>query len=160
MAVYTIEEIKNILPHRYPFILIDRVDEIIPGPNKDTRVGRKAIARKNVTINEPYFNGHFPHRAVMPGVLQIEAMAQAGGMACYDDSYEGDFELFIAGVQKAKFRKPVVPGDTLIIEAEVIKDRKGRGSTSMVVISCKSRVDGAVVSEVELLAHIHLINEV
>ena len=149
-----IEEILSLLPHRYPFILVDRVDEVYHGENKDNRVGAKIKARKNVTINEPYFTGHFPHKPVMPGVLQLEAMAQAGGLACYSSEKENSYELLIVGLQKARFRKPVVPGDTLILEAEVLKDRNMGEQKRMVVIACKATVDNEVASEVEVMAYI------
>ena len=155
MSVMDIQDIKKILPHRYPFLLVDRVDEIVPGPDPAERVGRKAFGRKNVTINEEFFNGHFPHRAVMPGVLQIEAMAQVGGLCCHLPEQKDDFELFIASLNNVKFRKPVVPGDTLIIEAEILKDRRIKGDISVVQIACKVKVDDKVVSSMDLLAHIH-----
>ncbi len=109
------EDIKKILPHRYPFLLIDRVDEVEP----DKRI--KAI--KNVTGNEPFFQGHFPHNAVMPGVLIIEAMAQAGAV-CLLVERDVKGTLVFAGIEKAKFRKPVVPGDTIVFEVEVLNLRK------------------------------------
>jgi beta-hydroxyacyl-ACP dehydratase FabZ len=139
--------IRKILVHRYPFLLIDRVEDKIDGPNENSRVGNKVIVRKNVTANEPFFTGHFPNNPVMPGVLQIESMAQAGGMACYRIGDEKTLELVIAGVSNCKFRRPVVPGDTLIIHAEVIKDRG-----SIVVIRCKTYVDDVLVSQAELLS--------
>lgn len=105
------QEIKNILPHRYPFLLIDKVLVL-----EEKRI----VALKNVTANEPFFVGHFPEFAVMPGVLQIEAMAQAGGLLL---ASSGGFDrqkdlAFLAGVDEAKFKRPVVPGDQLIIEIE------------------------------------------
>ncbi|MBT4760345.1 MAG: 3-hydroxyacyl-ACP dehydratase FabZ [Bdellovibrionaceae bacterium] len=147
--VFTNIEIRKVLLHRYPFLLIDRVDSKESGPNPKSRVGNKAIVRKNVTANEPFFNGHFPENPVMPGVLQIEAMAQAGGMACYRDDKDACLELVIAGVNKCKFRAPVVPGDTLMIHAEVLKDRG-----SIIILHCKSYVDSKLVSEVELMCSI------
>lgn len=144
-TVYSISEILKLLPHRFPFLLIDRVDEL-ERPAGNSRAGRKIRAVKNVTINEPFFPGHFPHRPVMPGVLQIEAMAQAAALACVEVSGP-PMDVAIAGVDGARFRKPVVPGDTLEITAEVLKDR-----SSMLVIKCEARVRGQIVCEAELLA--------
>lgn len=147
------EQVLEVLPQRYPFLLIDRVDELSPGPSEKQRLGRKVVARKCVTANEEFFNGHFPGRPIMPGVLQIEAMAQAGGIAAYLPG-ETNLQLVIAGVMKAKFRRPVVPGDVLKIYAEVTKERKGRNNSCLIVVNCKMTVDGNVVSECEVLASI------
>lgn len=156
MTEWSIDKVQEILPHRYPFLLIDRVVSVTDGQKKDSRVGRKLKAIKCVTVNEEYFNGHFPKKPIMPGVLQIEAMAQAGGLACYLGEQDKSFELLIAGIQKAKFRKQVIPGDVLNFEVEVVKERKMKADTSLVVIDCKAFVDGAVVSECEIMASIHL----
>jgi 3-hydroxyacyl-[acyl-carrier-protein] dehydratase len=143
--VYTINEILRLLPHRFPFLLVDRVDEVIFPPG-DTKVGRKIRAIKNVTFNEPFFPGHFPHRPVMPGVLQIEAMAQVAAIACV--TLDGPkMDVAIAGVDGARFRRPVIPGDTLEMTAEVLKDRSG-----LLVVKCEARVRGTIVCEAELIA--------
>jgi len=114
-----IKEIMKVLPHRPPFLLIDRIEEVIPG--------EKVVAIKNVTMNEPYFVGHFPEEPVMPGVLIVEAMAQAGAYAVLSmEEYKGKLAFF-GGVDKAKFRKKVVPGDVLRIEVEIIKLRMNAG---------------------------------
>jgi len=135
--------------------MIDRIDELTDGPDASSSVGAKIKARKNVTINEPYFQGHFPHRPVMPGVLQIEAMAQAGGLACYSSVDRNiKYELLITGLDKAKFRKPVVPGDTLILEGEIVKDRAVKNGSRIVVIDCRAKVDDEIVSQVEIKAFI------
>ncbi len=146
-TTYNNVEIRKILIHRYPFLLIDRVVDKVNGPDINSRKGNHVVVKKNVTANEPFFTGHFPNNPVMPGVLQIEAMAQAGGMACYRPGDEDKLELVIAGISKSKFRRPVVPGDTLMIHAEVVKDRG-----SMVVIDCKSYVDDFLVSQAELMS--------
>ena len=119
MSEWSIDKVREILPHRYPFLLIDRVVSVTDGQKKDSRVGRKLKAIKCVTVNEEYFNGHFPKKPIMPGVLQIEAMAQAGGLACYLSEKDKNFELLIAGIQKAKFRRQVIPGDVLTFQVEV-----------------------------------------
>ncbi len=138
-AVLTAEQILGILPHRFPFLLVDRVIELT-----DERV----IALKNVTINEPFFQGHFPGAPVMPGVLQVEAMAQAGGiLATHIVQFDPTTHvmLFMA-IDQVKFRRPVVPGDQLVME--VVPLRKGK------IFRMKGicRVDGNVVSSAEFLA--------
>ena len=134
-----IEKILELLPHRFPFLLVDRVLELTDD---------KIVALKNVTFNEPYFPGHFPGAPVMPGVLQIEAMAQAGGLLAsrviqFDPATQ--VMLFLS-IDAAKFRRPVVPGDQLIIE--VVPLRKGK----IFKMKAECRVDGQVVSQAELLA--------
>ncbi len=110
-----INDIKNILPHRYPFLLVDRIIELEPG--------KRVVGLKNVTANEEYFNGHFPGYPVMPGVLIIEALAQTGAVGVLSmDEYKGKLVLF-AGIDKVKFRRQVVPGDQLRLEVEVTKLR-------------------------------------
>ena len=114
-----IKEIMKILPHRPPFLLIDRVEGIVEG--------EKIVAVKNVTMNEPYFVGHFPQEPVMPGVLIVEAMAQAGAVAVLSmEQFKGKTAYF-GGIDKAKFRRKVVPGDTLRIEVEIIKLKMNAG---------------------------------
>ncbi|AYD41325.1 3-hydroxyacyl-[acyl-carrier-protein] dehydratase FabZ [Clostridium fermenticellae] len=110
---FGVNEIKEILPHRYPFLLIDKVKYMEPG--------KKVVAYKNVTINENFFQGHFPEKPVMPGVLIIESMAQAGAVAILSqEKFKGKIPLF-AGINKARFRKQVEPGDTLRLEVEITK---------------------------------------
>jgi len=132
-----IEAIQKILPHRYPFLLVDRIIE-----KKD----KKAIGIKNVTINEPFFQGHFPGHPIMPGVLIIEAMAQvAGTLALSMPENQGKIAYFMS-IDKAKFRKPVVPGDQLVIEVDMLKFK-----TKICQIKGVAKVDNAVVAEAELL---------
>ncbi|HSM87243.1 MAG TPA: 3-hydroxyacyl-ACP dehydratase FabZ [Candidatus Limnocylindrales bacterium] len=112
-----ISQIQAILPHRYPFLLIDRVIEIEPM--------KKIVALKNVTINEPFFQGHFPGFPIMPGVLIVEAMAQAGGTLLLTEVDDRDGKLMVfTGIEKARFRRPVTPGDQLRIEVEVLAWRR------------------------------------
>ena len=116
MASMNSEEIQNTLPHRYPFLLVDRIRELVPG--------RRIVGIKNVTINEPFFQGHFPDRPVMPGVLILEAMAQVGGVLAFKSvPPAGPPVVYLTGVDKAKFRKPVVPGDQVRFEIEILKQR-------------------------------------
>lgn len=141
MTTNDIQKIMKYLPHRYPFLLIDRVKEVVPG--------EKVIALKNVTINEPFFQGHFPGAPVMPGVLILEAMGQAGGVLAYESQMkpeEGDL-FFLIGIDKARFRKPVVPGDQLVIEIKFLKRRP-----RVVRMAGVATVDGAKVAEAELMA--------
>lgn len=149
-AVYTCREILDILPHRFPFLLVDKVVSWEMGPSKDSRSGQKIVAIKNVTFNEPYFPGHFPGLPVMPGVLQLEAMAQAACLA-YHRKGDPEMDFFIAACNETKFRKPVVPGDVLELHAEIVRDRG-----QMLVIQCACKVNGQVVAESEILAKVAL----
>ncbi len=138
--IYFIDDILKVLPHRYPFVLIDRMEVI--------ESGVKGIGYKNVTINEPFFQGHFPGKPIMPGVLQIEAMAQSAGfiIAMADDKLEPANVLFM-NVDKVKFRRQVIPGDQLQIHVEKIKQRK-----NIFVCTGKIFVGDTLVSEAELTA--------
>ena len=141
MEPMTIEEIKEYLPHRYPFLLLDRIVEW----EKDKRI----VALKNVTANEPFFQGHFPHFAVMPGVLVIEAMAQAAamlGLLSLGQKNDGENVYYFAGIDEARFKRPVRPGDQLVFEVELLRLSRGLGKFNAV-----ARVDGTVVEEAELL---------
>lgn len=140
-------EIETILPHRYPFLLIDRVLSLSGGSQED-RKGRKIVARKNITFNEPQFTGHFPGNPVYPGVMMIETMAQASALAAYDPSKKAE-RIYIASINNAKFRSPVVPGDVVEIHSECIKDRG-----SMVIFNTQAMVDGKLVAEAEIWAKI------
>ena len=133
------EQIMGLLPHRYPFALVDRVIEHEPG--------KKAVAIKNVTLNEPQFQGHFPERPLMPGVLIVEAMAQVGGLIVSQmpDIPEGLFVF--AGIDAVRFRRPVVPGDQLIITCELISIKRQRFGK----IRGEAKVDGQLVCSGELL---------
>lgn len=138
---YNIQDIMKLLPHRYPFLLIDRVIEL--------KSNEKIVALKNVTISEPFFQGHFPGDPVMPGVLIIEAMGQAGGILAADSlpkEKQGSSILFM-GMDKVKFRKPVVPGDQLIFEVQFLRKRAMVFKMSGVAYVNKKRV-----AEAELMA--------
>ncbi|MGD8258389.1 MAG: 3-hydroxyacyl-ACP dehydratase FabZ [Desulfobacterales bacterium] len=138
---YDIQAIMELLPHRYPFLLVDRIIEVIPGD--------KIFALKNVTINEPFFQGHFPDKPIMPGVLIIEAMAQVGGVLAYETGspeQRGKLIYFMA-MDKVRFRKPVVPGDQIIFEARILKFR-----TKVAKMSGRALVDNQLVAEAELMA--------
>ena len=135
-----IRRVLDILPHRYPFVMVDRVLEII---SED-----ELIALKNVTINEPYFTGHYPGRPVMPGVLQVEAMAQAAGVLLLKRLTLGDHRIaFFMSADKVKFRQAVEPGDTIEIHVKLTKIRAGKIATA--VASCK--VGGKIASQAELM---------
>ena len=136
-----IKEIIRLLPHRYPFLLVDR---ILEGEKMKNLVGLK-----NVTINEPFFQGHFPSEPIMPGVLILEGMAQAGGILAFYSMPEmvGKKLVYFAGIDKVKFRRPVVPGDQLIYEVEVIK-QKGK----IWKMAGKAKVDDKLAAEAELMA--------
>ena len=137
MSVMSIQEIKEIIPHRYPMLLVDRIEEL--------EEGKRVVAKKNVTINEPFFQGHFPYEPVMPGVLIVEAMAQAGAVALLSlPDFRGKTAYF-GGLDKAKFRKKVTPGDTLILEVEILKVKSAAGIGKGIAY-----VDGKKVAEAEL----------
>ena len=141
MSAMTIEEIKEYLPHRYPFLLIDRVESF----EKDKRI----VALKNVTINEPFFPGHFPHVSVMPGVLIIEAMAQAAAVLSLKSlghRNDGKWVYYFVGIDGARFKRPVTPGDTVRFEVEAGQTRRG-----MAKFTAVAKVEGQVVAEAELL---------
>ena len=141
MSVMTIDEIKEYLPHRYPFLLIDRVVSF----EKDKRI----VALKNVTVNEPFFPGHFPHHAVMPGVLIVEAMAQAAAVLSLKSlghKNDGKWVYYFVGIDGARFKRPVTPGDQLRIE--VVAGRNARGMAKFTAVA---RVGDAVAAEAELL---------
>lgn len=144
MTEMNIQDILSTLPHRYPFILIDKIIELIPGEH--------VVAIKNVTINEPYFTGHFPGNPVMPGVLIVEALAQASivmsaSAAALNGEDPADFLHYFAGIDNARFKQVVVPGDQLRLEANVIKTRR-----DMMKAKCEATVDGQIACSAELMS--------
>lgn len=136
-GILDINDIHGILPHRYPFLMVDRVIELEPR--------KRAVGIKNVTINEQFFMGHFPGQPVMPGVLQIEAMAQLAGALLMQELEGNDKLPFLMSIDKVKFRKAVIPGDQLVLEAEATKLGNNRGE----VRTC-AKVDGKVVAEAQI----------
>jgi 3-hydroxyacyl-[acyl-carrier-protein] dehydratase len=136
---FAVEEIHKLLPHRYPFALVDRIIEYIPG--------KKAVGIKNVTFNEPHFQGHFPGRPIMPGVLIVEAMAQVGGIVLTQMAdLEGGIFLF-AGIDKTRFRREVVPGDQLVMTLELLWVKQRRFGK----MQARAEVDGQLCAEGELM---------
>ncbi len=134
-----VEEIQKLLPHRYPFSLVDRIIKYVPG--------QFAVGIKNVTVNEPHFQGHFPGRPIMPGVLIVEAMAQVGGVVLTQMAdIQGGLFMF-AGIDKVRFRRPVVPGDQLVMTVELLSVKRRRFGT----MHGRAEVDGRLVAEGELM---------
>jgi 3-hydroxyacyl-[acyl-carrier-protein] dehydratase len=136
-----VNEIRKYLPHRYPFLLVDRVVELVPGES--------IVAYKNVTVNEPFFNGHFPDHPVMPGVLIVEAMAQAAGILGFktmDKTPQDGSIYYFVGSDKLRFKRPVVPGDRLQLEAQIVSEKRGIWKFDV-----KATVDGDTVSSATIL---------
>jgi 3-hydroxyacyl-[acyl-carrier-protein] dehydratase len=138
-----IERILQILPHRWPFVLVDRVTDVIPG--------ERIRGHKNVSFNEPWFQGHFPKHPIMPGVLVIEALAQIGGILAYaTEPFDEETNLlYFLGIDKAKFRRPVVPGDRLDLEVTIMQHR-----TNVWKLRGEASVEGALCAQGELLASV------
>ncbi len=139
--ILDIQQIMALLPHRYPFLLVDRIVELVPD--------QQIVALKNVTINEPFFQGHFPKAPIMPGVLIMEAMAQAGGVLYFyslPEEQQGALLYFMA-MDKVRFRKPVVPGDQLFFDVRILKKR-----AKVVKLSGKATVNETVVAEADFMA--------
>lgn len=131
-------DIQKILPHRYPFLLVDRITEV--------EQGKRAVGIKNVTINEPFFQGHFPGHPIMPGVLIVEAMAQVGAVALLTtEEYKNKLAVF-TGIDKLRIRKQVVPGDTLLMEAELLTIKHGIGKAKV-----NAKVENKVVASGEIM---------
>jgi len=136
-----IHEILEHLPHRYPFLLVDRVLEVEPG--------KSIHAYKNITMNEPYFVGHFPHHPVMPGVLIMEALAQAAGILSFktmDAKPDANSVFYFVGIDECRFKKPVMPGDQLHLHVEIVRHMRGIWK-----YKAEARVDGQVVAEATLM---------
>ena len=138
-TTFTVEEIRQLLPHRYPFALVDRIIDYVPG--------KKAVGLKNVTINEPFFPGHITSRPLMPGVLIVESMAQVGGVILTQlPGMKGKFFAF-AGIDKTRFRRPVVPGDQLIMTLELLSFKMNK----IAKMQGEARVDGQLAAQGEMM---------
>ena len=139
-TVFDIDEILKRLPHRYPFLMVDRVLEVVPG--------KSIVAVKNVSANEAYFQGHFPGHPVMPGVLIIEALAQAGGILAYESvaAEERIWILYLAGLEEIRFKQTVRPGDQLVLRVELVKRKRNLWRFTAV-----AEVDGKLVAEAQIL---------
>jgi len=137
----SLDDIKRVLPHRYPFLLVDRILSI--------ELGQHIVGLKNVTVNEPFFSGHFPNNPIMPGVLIVEAMAQVAGILALLTTPEnlGNQNIFLMSLDKVRFRRPVVPGDQLILDLKVL-----RGGKKFFKMEGKATVDDTLVAEAELVA--------
>ena len=143
-AIIDINEIKQYIPHRYPFLLVDRIVEI--------ELGKRALGLKNVTINEPFFPGHFPHNPVMPGVLIIEALAQAAAVLAFKTDGtipDKDAMVYFASVDNVRFKRPVVPGDQLMLDVEIVRTIRNIWKFKGV-----ARVAGEVATEAEFMCAI------
>lgn len=139
MNTMDIKRVMELLPHRYPFLLVDKVVECDPG--------QRIVAVKNVTINEPFFQGHFPQKPVMPGVLIIEALAQATGLLALETEKVDDHAIYLlVGVDKARFKRQVEPGDQLTLAVDVLKRRR-----DIWVFKCIASVDGKAVASAEIM---------
>lgn len=135
-------EIQKIIPHRYPFLLIDRIDEVVPG--------EKAIGYKNVTVNEPFFQGHFPQEMVMPGVLMVEALAQVGAVALLIQEENKGKLVFFGGINKARFKRKVVPGDCLKLETQIIKKKGPFGlGRAIATVNNQAAVEAELIFAIE-----------
>jgi beta-hydroxyacyl-ACP dehydratase FabZ len=137
----SLDDIKRVLPHRYPFLLVDRILSM--------ELGQHIVGLKNVTVNEPFFSGHFPNNPIMPGVLIVEAMAQVAGILALLTTPEnlGNQNIFLMSLDKVRFRRPVVPGDQLILDLKVL-----RGGKKFFKMEGKATVDDTLVAEAELVA--------
>ena len=149
MTVMDVNQILEYLPHRYPFLLVDRVLSCEPG--------QRIVAIKNVTINEPFFQGHFPHYPVMPGVLIIESMAQAAAILTFHSERAKPDDrsvYFFVGIDNARFKKPVVPGDTLRLEVAIVRHARGLWK-----FAARALVDGVLVAESEIMCTVRSIKD-
>ena len=141
-----IDEIRKLLPHRYPFLLVDRIIEL--------ELSKRIVGIKNVTFNEPFFTGHFPEKPIMPGVLILEAMAQTGGVLAFKSFPGMEGSVFFTGIDDARFRKPVIPGDQLKLVVEVVRHRR-----EIWVFDGKALVDDNIVAEARIMAMLKMNKE-
>ncbi|HWU84153.1 MAG TPA: 3-hydroxyacyl-ACP dehydratase FabZ [Rhodocyclaceae bacterium] len=144
-----VHEVLKCLPHRYPFLMIDRVTEVVAGSH--------ISALKNVTINEPFFPGHYPHHPVMPGVLIVEAMAQAAAILSFKtlgDQANDNSVYYFVGIDEARFKRPVTAGDQLVLEAKLEMSRRGLWK-----FACCAKVDGQVAAEAKIMCTMRMLDE-
>lgn len=144
-----VHEVLKCLPHRYPFLMIDRVTEVVAGSH--------ISALKNVTINEPFFPGHYPHHPVMPGVLIVEAMAQAAAILSFKtlgDQANDNSVYYFVGIDEARFKRPVTAGDQLVLEAKLEMSRRGLWK-----FVCCAKVDGQVAAEAKIMCTMRMLDE-
>ncbi len=141
-----IYEIRKLLPHAYPFLLVDRIEELEPS--------KRIVGIKNVTFNEPFFTGHFPDKPIMPGVLILEAMAQTGGVLAFKSFPGMEGSVFFTGIDEARFRKPVIPGDQLKMVVEVVRHRR-----EIWVFHGTAFVDGEIAAEARIMAMLKMNKE-
>lgn len=147
MSAMDIHQILQHLPHRYPFLLVDRVIDVVPG--------EKITALKNVTVNEPFFPGHYPHHPVMPGVLIVEAMAQAAAILSFKsmgNKPDDNSVYYFVGIDGARFKRPVTPGDQLIMEVKLLMSKRG-----MWKFAATAKVDGQLAAEAELICTVRQV---
>jgi len=147
MTAMDIHQILEYLPHRYPFLLVDRVQEVVPG--------ERIVALKNVSVNEPFFPGHYPHHPVMPGVLVIEALAQTAAILSFKtmgNKPDDKSVYYFVGIDRARFKRPVGPGDQLVMEVSITTNRRGMWKFSGV-----AKVDGHVAAEADLMCTVRTI---
>ena len=148
----SINDIQKKIPHRFPFLLVDRLLSFKQGPDPEKRVGRIVHARKNVSINEAFFAGHFPGNPVLPGVLQVEIMAQTGALACVADKNDKNIDVLIARINQAKFKRTVTPGDVLDVHARIISEK-----SSVIFMGSQIFCEDQLVSECQVVAKIFII---
>jgi 3-hydroxyacyl-[acyl-carrier-protein] dehydratase len=149
METMDIHAVLKCLPHRYPFLMIDRVTEVVPGSH--------ISALKNVTMNEPFFPGHYPHHPVMPGVLIVESMAQAAAILSFKtlgDAANDNSVYYFVGIDEARFKRPVTPGDQLVLEAKLVFSKRGLWK-----FECSAKVDGQVAAEAKIMCTMRMLDE-
>ena len=147
-----ITDIQKKIPHRFPFLLVDRLLSFEKGPDPEKRVGRTVHARKNVSINENFFVGHFPGNPILPGVLQVEIMAQTGALACVADTNDKKMDVLIAKINQAKFKRTVIPGDILDVYAKIISEK-----SSILCMDSQIFCENQLVSECQVVAKIFIL---
>ncbi len=145
-------DIQKKIPHRFPFLLVDRLLSFEKGPDPEKRVGRKVHARKNVSINEAFFAGHFPDNPILPGVLQVEIMAQTGALACVADKNDKKADVLIARINQAKFKRTVSPGDVLDVYAKITSEKR-----SIICMDSQIFCEDQLVSECQVVAKMFFV---